>query len=106
MSRKQNSIPRKKPVNFLGLIFRGDRSTPILTDYTMLPTTYGGMHTSRIWHTKEATLNFEYRQYNVRKKNVAVMCVCGFFPGVECQAKMTMIPRNPHLIISKRRRFL
>jgi len=93
---------------FLGLTFRGDRCTPILTDYTMLsitsggrgrPSFSGGTHTSRIWHTKEANLSFQYRQYNVRKSNVAV--ICRFFPGVQCNAKMTIIPRNPNLILSK-----
>ena len=38
----------------------GDRVNPVITN--------GGMDNSRIWHTKENDIFFEYRQKNVNKK--------------------------------------
>ena len=75
----------------------GDRATPVITDLTN-----GGQSNSRIWHTKENDQFFEYRQINVTKKAVNLVCIYFALSAVKCPAKLQIQPLAPNLISSKK----
>jgi len=65
----------------------GDRSTPILTDYTT-----GGSSKYRIWQTKENDNFFEYCQYNVMKNSCMLGCAYHRTNNIKCPGRMTVKP--------------
>ena len=67
-----------------------------MTDYT-----HGATADSRIFHSKEGDLFYEYRHYGVSKNQIRGQCVYGR-SKYKCPAKRTLRPKGPNLISSKK----